>query len=290
MGSVANIKVVPSQVLWNGTDLGFTDGDLELTVEEQAVDITAHQEGTNVLDAIRTGKSVELAVTLKETSDAQLATLLAAGGGASGGTAEVTTVDTVADSSGSLNNKVFFIYGSNGAAYAVWMNVNSAGTDPSIPGFTSVPVALATGATADAVADAIATALDALSDFAAPNPGADVVTVTNSVEGARTAPDAGNSGFTITVTTPGVSDLTGWGNSQDFTGMLADAQKLVLHPVVNDADNYDQDFCCWKAYPMLGSIVHSGESPRTVSVTFKVFPDTSKPDATRLFTFGDHNA
>lgn len=286
--TLANIKVQPCQVLWDDTDLGFTDGDLEVTLEEQGVEITAHQEGTNVLDMIRTGKSAEVAVTLKETALAQLQARLGVGGGFTSGVAEQTTVDTVADSSGSLNNKVFFIYGASGVGYAVWFNVNSAGTDPSIPGFTSVPVALATGATADAVADGVATALDALADFTAANPGADIVTVVNAAVGARTAPDAGNSGFTIAVTVTGVSSLYGWGKSKDFNGMLSDAAKLVFHPVVNDSDDYSEDLAFWKAYPMLGSIVHSGENPKTLSITFKIFPDMTQDDEVRLFALGDH--
>lgn len=288
MGTIANVKVEPCQVKWNSVDLGFTEGDIEIKTEEMGVEITAHQEGTNVLDFIRTGKKVELELTLKETSASQLQTLLGNGGGSSSGVAEVTSITTVADSAGSLNNKVFFIYGASGVGYAVWFNVNSAGTDPSIPGFTSVAVALATNASANDVADGLYAALDALSDFTSPNPAANVVVVTNAAAGARTAPDAGNSGFTISVTTTGSSQLTGWGNSQDFTGMLADAQKLVLHPVANDDAVYTGDLAFWKAYPMLSSIKQSAENPKTCTVAFKIFPDTSKADAIRLFVYGDH--
>ncbi len=287
-GTLSNIQVEPCRVIWNGADLGFTDGDIELALEEQGAEITAHQTGTNILDMIRTGKSAELEIVLKETTAAKVAALLAIGGGSTSGVAEVTTVTTVADSSGSLNNKVFFLYGASGVGYAVWINVNSAGTDPSIPGFTSVPVAVATGATADAVADAVASALDALADFAAPNPGANIVTVTNAAAGVRTAPDAGNAGFTLLVTVTGASQLTGWGMSQDFTGMLADSQKLVLHPVAIADNVYTSDIAFWKAYPMVSAITQSGENPKTVTVSFKIFPDLDKSSAIQLFALGDH--
>jgi hypothetical protein len=288
-GVLSNIKVEPCVAIFDGSDLGFTDGDIEVSMEEQGTEITAHQEGTNVLDMIRTGKMVELSLTLKETTVAKVAALLAHGGGTSTGVAAQTTVDTVADVSGSLNNKVFFIYGASGVGYCFYMNVNSAGTDPSIPGFTSVAVPVATDATADAVADAIATAADALSDFTAANPGADVVTIVNAATGVRTAPDAGNSGFTIAVTVAGVSTLTGWGSSKDFTGMLADSKKLYLRPVVNVASAVATgDLAFWKAYPMVGSIVQSGENPKLVTVSFKIFPDLDKAAAIRLFVLGDH--
>jgi len=293
MSDIANIKVEPCSVEWDGADLGFTDGDIEITTEETGAEITAHQEGTNVLDMIRTGKKVELSVTLKETSAAQVQAMLSAGGGVSGGVAKIETIVCVADSSGSLNNTVFFIQGKNPTTkavtdYAVYLNVNSAGVDPSIPGKTSVEVAVATNDASTAVADAVAAALDALADFAAPNPGASTVTVTHSEVGARDASDAGNTGFTMAVSTAGVNALTGWGKSKDFTGMLSDSAKLVLHPVVNDVADLDGDLAFWKAYPMVGSIVQSGENPKTVSITFKIFPDSSKPDETRLFAFGDH--
>ncbi len=288
MGNLENIRVEPCKVIWDDTDLGFTEGDLDVAPEEMGVEITAHQEGSNVLDMIRTGKKVELEVVLKETSVAQVQALLGVGGDSDDGVAEVTTILCIADVDGSLNNRFFLLHGPRGLKYCVWFNVNAAGVDPSIPGYTSVPVALATGAINTAVADGVATALDALDAFAAPNPAGATVTCTNAVEGAVVEPDAGNSGATLTVTVTGVSLLTGWGNSKDFTGMLGDAAKLVLHPVVNDDDDYDGDVAFWKAYPMLKSIKQSGENPKTVSVTFKIFPDLTKPAAIRLFAFGDH--
>lgn len=79
-GTLGNIKVEPVTVSWGGSDLGFCDGDIEISFEEQGVEVTAHQEGANVLSQIRTGKSMEVTVTLKETSVAQLKALFAAGG------------------------------------------------------------------------------------------------------------------------------------------------------------------------------------------------------------------
>lgn len=288
MGTLSNIKVEPCNVSWNGVDLGFIDGDIELSTEEQTVDVVAHQEGTNVLDKIRTGKNVSLTTNLKEISVSQLNTIFGAGGSGVSGVAKVETITTVADSAGSLNNKVMFIYDKDGTGYCVWMNVNSAGTDPSIPGFTSVAVALATNATANDVADAVASALDALSAFAAPNPGANIVTVTHSSAGeVANASDAGNSGFTLAVTTPGTTESYAWGNAKDFTGMLSQAAQLILHPSALSAADETRDISFWKAYPMLGSIVKSGENPSTVSVEWAIFPDLSR-STDRLMVFGAH--
>lgn len=291
---ILNIKVEPCTVEWDGDDMGFTDGDLEVAPEEQSVDIMAHQEGTNVLDSIRTGNGCKLSVTLKETSLAKLQALLAVGGDTDAGVARVQTLLCVADVSGSLNNKVLTIQGKHPTTkvvtnFLLWFNVNSAGTDPSLPGFTSVEVVLATGAVANTVADTVAAALDALSEFVAPNPAAATITITDALEGAREASDAGNSGFTFGVSTAGVSDVTGWGKSKNFTSMLADSGKLVLHPLTKASNDLSSDFFAWKAYPMLNSIVKSGENPNSFTIEFKIFPDMTKPDTVRLFGVGDHS-
>ena len=62
-----------------------------------------------------------------------------------GGFQESGTITTVADSSGSLNNKYFEVYDPvEDTTFVFWMNVNSAGTDPEVPGTVSVEVTLAT--------------------------------------------------------------------------------------------------------------------------------------------------
>jgi hypothetical protein len=175
MSTVANIKVQPMNITWGGSALGFTDGDLEVTFVEDLVDVTAHQEGTNVLSAIRTGKSVEISVAIKETT--------------------TTNVKLLYGAAGTIDN--------------------------------------ASGATAQVV---------------------------------------------------------GWGSAKDFTQVLAQAGKLVFHPVVNAANNYNEDIAFWKAYPVPGSFVFSGENPSILNVTFRCFPDSTKATAFRLGIIGNHVA
>lgn len=80
MSCADNVKVIPMEVSWSGSSIGLTDGDIEFTIEEQTVDVTAHSEGTNVLTAIRTGKSAEVAITLKEVSAVRLKQIFGAAG------------------------------------------------------------------------------------------------------------------------------------------------------------------------------------------------------------------
>lgn len=290
MGTIANVIVEPCNVSWDSTDLGFLDGDLEIAPDEHAVDITAHQEGTNILDAIRTGKSAEVTLTIKETSVAQLNTLLGVGGGSTDDTAQVATLLCTADVSSSLHGDTFPLIARDGTQYLFQLKETATAlVAPVIPGWTVVQITFTEDDTANAIADAVAAAIDALAGFAAPNPGAATITITWSDGGAvPSGSTAGNTGFTFTVTTAGASDLVGWGSTKDFTGQLAESKKLVLHPVTREATDYVADFAFWKAYPLLGSIVKSGENPQNVEVTFKVFPDTSKPAAVRLFAMGDH--
>lgn len=64
-------------------DVGFLDGNIELSVEDAYADITAHQSGGDILARIMTAKNVSMSFTLKETSTSQLRKVVLASGGAS---------------------------------------------------------------------------------------------------------------------------------------------------------------------------------------------------------------
>lgn len=49
-------------------DFGFTDGDLELAIDQQLLDVGAHQAGTEIVTSLVTGVNIELPVVLKEMS------------------------------------------------------------------------------------------------------------------------------------------------------------------------------------------------------------------------------
>lgn len=127
------------------------------------------------------------------------------------GRREKTTVLCVADSSGSLNN-LYFTLGTAGNATAthyVWLNVNSAGTDPAPTGLTGIEVAVATDASAATVAAAVQAAVEAIDGFNTKVSSA-TVTIENAEIGLGMADDAGSTGFTITQVVEGSkSDLGG---------------------------------------------------------------------------------
>ena len=137
--------------------------------------------------------------------------------------AEISTVTTVADTAGSLNN-TYFLLNSPTTAYYFWYDVSGGGTDPGtvspIPADlfindslkTGVTVAITTGDSASSVATTTDGVISGLSDFgtvlAAP-----LITITNAAVGAADDAADGTSatGFTIATTTPGVSSAPVWG-------------------------------------------------------------------------------
>lgn len=172
MGNVANIKVQPMKVSWGASALGFTEGDLELTFVEDKVDVTAHQEGTNILSHIRTGRGFEITMPLKETN----------------------------------RELVNYMLGQTG------QSVTASG---------------------------------------------------------------------------GASAVIGFGGGRDFTQTLGQALKLNLHPVTKASADKSEDWSFWKAYPDPESIVYSGENASILSISFKIYPDSTKATEARLGVFGD---
>lgn len=64
-------------------DVGFLDGNIELSVSDTFADVMSHQTGADMLTQIITGKNVTMSFTLKETALSQLRKVVLASGGAS---------------------------------------------------------------------------------------------------------------------------------------------------------------------------------------------------------------
>lgn len=118
---------------------------------------------------------------------------------------EKSTVQCVADSSSSLNNK-YFTLNSPSTGYYVWFNVAAAGVDPAPGGRTGIPVAIAANASAATVASAVQVAVDALADFVA-TVVTDTVTITNAAKGNVTDAANVNAGVVVTILRQGGDGL-----------------------------------------------------------------------------------
>lgn len=115
------------------------------------------------------------------------------------------TVALVADSGGSLNDTYFLLSSlDNEFQYYVWFDINSAGTDPAVPGLTGVRVNAATNASAATIGGAMVTAINAMIDPPFHATGTSTVTLVSTVTGgflpAKDGPSGHATGFTFTVT------------------------------------------------------------------------------------------
>ncbi len=121
---------------------------------------------------------------------------------------ELTSVTCVADTAGSLAGKYFlFSAGDSGVDYYAWFKVSGTGTDPGISNRTGVEVDISTGANANAVATAVAGAINPLADFGA-SASTDTVSIVPVIGGFTRDAGAGTSGFTLTVTVQGGHFIT----------------------------------------------------------------------------------
>lgn len=100
---------------------------------------------------------------------------------------EVTTSDET-----SLSGGEYFNISSSTTDYYVWYNIDGGSSDPAISGRTGIEVNISTGDTAEAVAAATQSAIDALGEFSASVSGS-AVTIKTGGEAVETTD--GNTGF-----------------------------------------------------------------------------------------------
>lgn len=136
-------------------------------------------------------------------------------------TAQVETMTAVAESSGNYETdgvgEYFKLYAQNGVTfettvYGIWFNTDAGSTQPTDTEVdTWVPVPISGSDTAETVAAAMETAIDAISGtpFAADDAGTPVVTITHSVSGSRANAVNVNSPLTsFSTTTEGAGQDT----------------------------------------------------------------------------------
>lgn len=119
--------------------------------------------------------------------------------GTSGFTVAVTTQGL-----DSLQSKYFILYDNSNDSVAFWFNIAGGGVEPAHGASRSVEMTSIGASDADtAVATAVEVYIEA--DEWNSSVASATITATATAVGARSAPSAGTSGFTITVTTPGVN-------------------------------------------------------------------------------------
>jgi len=148
--------------------------------------------------------------------------------------AEVTDVTCLAATA--LNNK-YFLINKVGTSYHVWYNVDALGNDPS-PG-SSIPIEIQVSSSDDADTVAAETRTKMLlRGFSVTTPVAALITITNPIGGDVVDATAGDSGFTVLVTTDGVDSTFSWqelgvATELDRVINLADATESIFE--LNDS-------------------------------------------------------
>lgn len=208
------------------------------------------------------------------------------------------TIATLLDGVNSnLNNKYFLINSAlDAVSYYVWFSSDGLGTDPALVGKTGVMVPIVVGSQADTD---VAAAVDAASitGIGSSAVGA-VVTFTNAADGATTNATAGTSGFTVLVTTQGVTsviNLTGDTVSMPLHGYVS-GQKVAVttsgaiptgipgtaYIIVVDPNTIK--FASSKSNALLGSAVNiSSEGTGVQTLTRQALNSTLKLQASNDF-------
>lgn len=120
----------------------------------------------------------------------------------------VKDITTLADVSGSLNNKYFLLDDAlDKNKYYIWFNVNSAGTDPVISGRIGLQVPLNTNDTADFVATALRIVIGSTSKFVCTLVSTNKLRIENIGFGQSSGVVDFNTSFTFTTIESGVSEI-----------------------------------------------------------------------------------
>lgn len=273
-----NVKLGVCQVFFDGVDLGYTQGGVEVSVTTETHKVNIDQFGNTTINEYIMGREVTAKVPLAETTLDNLitimpgATLSVTGGGKATGTVTVATNPSTGDTV--VVNGVTFTFKTTAAtADEVTIGASAAATATNL-------AAVLNASTAPAVAIAQYSAAAA------------VVTVTaNSygVAGNTFTLGAGTAGVKVTVsgatlaggsepTAASVSVPVGVGNN-----LLDFAKELRIHPVGKALTDKSEDFVIpLAATAGAMSFMYKLDTERIYNAEFTGYPDA----AGKLFSVG----
>ena len=83
----------------------------------------------------------------------------------------------------------------------------------------------------------------------------------------------------------GGTEVSGYGSSRDFGSMLARCKQLKLKPV--GAGDETTNWTFFKAIPIVESLAFAPDAAKTMSISFRVFKDSTKNSAISYGCYGD---
>lgn len=277
-----NVKLGVCRAYYDGNDLGYTKGGVEVEVSTETHKVTVDQFGSGEINDIITGRSVSAKLPLAETT---LDNLIAIMPGATLVTDGVVATQSVTFSSSAPVNadKVTI----NGVAFTFK-------TSPSGNNDMAVPADIAAAATA--LAAAVNDSDSTISDDVVASAASGVVTLN--------ARDTGVAGNAFTLTKTGTNIAVGgatFASGVDHTkarvdvpsgvgtDLLAQAKKLVLRPIaLDEIGDKSEDFIIpLAATPGALTFAYKSEEERIFNTTFMGYPDSATQ---KLFMVGDETA
>lgn len=285
MSSTKNVRLGVCRVIYNGVDLGYTQGGVDVSVKTDTHQVNVDQFGKTPINEYIQGRTVTAKTPLAETTlDNLVAIMPGASMQVSGGTVATGTI-TVATQP--VDGDTVTVNG-----YKLTFR-----TTPALDSEVKI------GATAAATAANLGTTLnnvlvDARLTAATYSVNAAVVTVTygqKEVYGTAGSPGVAGNAFTlasgqasVTVTAmTGGADPTSRSvvvNTGIGSNLLSFARSLRLHPLDKAASDTSDDFVIpLAATPGALDFSYSTDKERVFDVTFTGYPD---PSTSILFTVG----
>ena len=258
-----NVKLGTCQVIYNGVDLGYTKGGVEVEVSTDTHKVTLDQFGESEVNEIIMKRSVMARVPMAETTLDNLVMIMPGATLIDSGTKQAYTVDEAAPASNEL-----YTLSIGTKSYTYTSDISATETE--------ILAGLALSVNGDPLRIMDADASGSSLVLTARSSG--VTHVVSVTGGAASASET-------TTATAGVKrvDVTnGIG-----TDLLSIAKKLVLHPAVNAADDESEDFTIYKAAtPGAMSFTYKIDEERTFPIEFTGYPDLTN----KIFSVGDSTA
>lgn len=278
-----NVKLGVCSVTFDGVDLGYTQGGVEVTVETQTKKVMVDQFGNSEINEYILSRSCKAKVPLAETTLENLVRIMPGAVMSQTGGVKATGTVTFSVAAPTDGDKVTV----NGLDFTFKTALTGAANEV----LAGATFSAAAANFAKAVNDSIDPKVINVSASAA----AGVVTITaddfgtwaNAYTLAKTGTNITTSGATLTggvnATKKAVSVPNGIG-----IGLLALAKKLVLHPIANGPTDNSDDFTIPLAMtPGQMQFSFKLDQERLFPVEFSAYPDSVTK---RLFIVGDESA
>ena len=286
--STKNVKLGVCQVIFDGVDLGYTQGGVEVTVKTDTHKVNVDQFGKTTVNEYIMGRDVNAKVPLAETTLENMvaimpgASIVSAGGSVASGSITIATVPATNDTI-VVNGKTITFKTQAVAADEVTIGGTAAATAANLAAVLNASTEVAVAQAQYSASGAVVSVTYGAAMF-----GTDGV---KSAEGNGFTLGAGTAGAKVTLsgatlsggadtTSKSVNVTTGIG-----TDLLTIAKELRLHPVGRPASDKSEDFVIPLA-ATAGALnfAYKLENERIYNVEFMGYPDSAKGG--KLFTVG----